>query len=126
VSLGATRAEAQATLGPPDRDWTPEVPSSDNSSYWDYQGGLRLGFRDQGDVVTLLYTTSRTQRTASGLGVGSRRGAVRRHLNGEICSRDSCMTGDDRLGARNTVFAFGRGGRVRSVSVYVRPDTYRP
>jgi hypothetical protein len=126
VALGATRAEVRATLGAPAREWEPSVPTADNSSFWDFKNGLRLGFRDHGDVVTLLLTTSRKERTSSGLGVGSTRAAVRRKLKGETCTPDFCQTGDDSLGKPNTLFTFGRGGRVQSVTVLQRPDSYRP
>jgi hypothetical protein len=126
VPLGATRAQVQAILGAPDKDIAPKAGDSEHARFWDYGRGLRIGFRDDGDAVTVLVTRSRRERTASGVGPGSSRALVKRRLRGEHCSPDICLIGTDALGTRSTIFSFDRRGRVRDVVVIQRPDTYRP
>jgi hypothetical protein len=126
VSLGMTRAQVTGLLGAPARDVAPTANDTRKTRFWDYSNRLRVGFANDGDVATIVVTKSRSERTASGVGVGSSRRAVKRALHGEYCVARSCMLGNGALGEVSTGFLFNRRGRAIEVYVFQREDTYLP
>jgi hypothetical protein len=111
VVLGMTKAQVQARLGRPT------------------VGGARLyyprvwvGFR--AGRATEISTTRSTERTTSGLGVGSTEAAVRRAFPRAVCAPWSvfrrCRFGSGQPGTRATDFTIGRG-RVLQVTITLLP-----
>src|SRR5688500_18941336 len=77
VRLGNSPAQVRAALG------APAATQSGTNDFggwlqYRYRGGIRVLF--QGDAVTLVSTTGLGDRTARGVGVGSRERAVRRRV----------------------------------------------
>jgi hypothetical protein len=126
VSLGMTRAQVTGLLGPPVHDIAPTSDDSRRTRFWDFAHRLRIGFANDGDAVTTLVTYSHGERTASGVGPGSSRRAVKRALHGEHCTPDLCMVGTDALGEVTTIFDFNRRGRTTEVLIFQRESTYLP
>ena len=73
-----------------------------------------------------ISTTGRRERTANGVGVGSRRRTVARRVRGVTCKVefgvDHCYVGTFRAGRRVTDFLIGRRGRVSRVVVGIVID----
>jgi hypothetical protein len=126
VALGMTRAQITGLLGPPVHDVAPTADDPRQARFWDFADRLRVGFANDGDAATVVVTYSRRERTASGVGPGSSRRAVKRALHGEHCTALLCMVGTDALGEVTTIFDFNRRGRTTEVIVYRREATYLP
>lgn len=116
--LGNSRAEVRAALG------TPASKRSGTNDFgpfveYRYRGGIRVGFQGRTEVTSVT-TSGRGDRTARGVGVGSRVSTVRRRVAGVRCETfvgaRSCHTGRFRAGEVVTDFQI-RGGRVTRVTV---------
>jgi hypothetical protein len=117
-----TDDRVRARLGRPDdityreRDF-----GGPSKTYW-YYGQLTVNFYNIGSprVAWSITTPSPRQRTASGLGVGSRVRAVKSKLTGEGCrlsrGRGFCHVIRRQRFGRKTVFRFRRY-RVTSVTI---------
>lgn len=116
--LDNTRAEVRAALGRPDSRRSGDNPFGRFVEFR-YRGGLRVLFQG-GQRVTSVSTTGVGDRTARGVGVGSRERAVRRRVEGITCETfgdvRSCHTGEFNAGERVTDFLL-RNGLVFRVSV---------
>ena len=81
--------------------------------------GLRIAFQGR-ERVTFLSTTRRSERTPTGVGVGSTERAVRRGVRGVRCRTEVgarlCLVGRQLPGRRVTAFFLERG-RVTRVDV---------
>jgi hypothetical protein len=112
VSLGMTKAQVQARLGPPTR-----------GAGFFYYPSLKVGFRN-GRVVEVT-TTRRAHRTASGIGIDSSEADVRRAYPSVVCTPWSvfrrCRLGSGKPGTRVTDFTIGNRGRVLQVTVALLP-----
>ena len=96
-------------------------------SVWRYPGrGLRVTFRSTGSCrgVAAIATNRGNERTAAGIGVGSRRTTLRARLRGERCRTfrvpepvRSCTLGTFLPGRAVTDFRFDSRLRVGSVLV---------
>jgi hypothetical protein len=116
--LGNSRAEVRAALGRPastrsgTNDFGPFVQ-------FRYRGGITVSFQGRTEVTSVT-TSGRGDRTARGVGVGSRVATVRRRVRGVRCETfvgaRSCHTGRFRVGEVITDFQI-RGGRVTRVTV---------
>ena len=122
IELEMTVAQVRAELGSPDRFRTVRDPFAGRVREWRY--GLTTvlfsGTRSDAQVVT-VQTRSRTERTAEGVGVRSRRATVRSKVPNVRClvefSYDHCFVGRWRAGATVTDFAIDRRGRVSRVTL---------
>ena len=116
IALGMTRAQVQARLGAP-----PRVVRTRSElgrfTEWRYRT-VSLSFREASGVIA-VWTTSPRERTARGVGVGSRERAVRRTVRGVRCRTiagvRSCIVGAELPGRRVTAFFLRRGRVVRVV-----------
>src|SRR5690242_16487034 len=116
--LGNTKAQVRAALGRP-----ASIQSGTNDfgpfTTYRYRGGITVGFQGRTDV-TSVSTTGRGDRTARGVGVGSRESTVRRRVRGVRCETvagtRSCHTHRFRIGEVVTAFLI-RHGRVTRVTV---------
>jgi len=111
VVLGMTKAQVQARLGRP----------LQGGGRWFYPR-VWVGFR-AGRAIEIT-TTRSTERTASGLGVGSTEAAVRRDFPRAVCAPWSvfrrCRFGSGQPGTRVTDFTIGHG-RVVQITVALLP-----
>jgi hypothetical protein len=122
IELGMDVAEVRAAAGSPSRFRTVRHPIIGPVREWRY-GLTRVTFnatRADAEVISMT-TTSRTERTAEGVGVGSTRDTVRRKVRGARClvefTYDHCFVGAFRPGRIVTDFAIDRRGRVARVTV---------
>ena len=115
VRLDNTRAAVRAALGRP-----ASRRSGDNEFgrfvEWRFRGGIRVLFQG-GRRVTSVATTGLGDRTSRGVGVRSKRRAVRRRVDGITCQRfpegTSCHTSEFEAGGRVTDFCLDSGRVVR-------------
>ena len=122
IELDMTVAEVRAVRGSPDRFRTVPDPFAGRVREWRY--GLTTvrfsGTRADAEVIS-VQTRSRTERTAAGVGVRSRRATVRSKVPGVRClvefSYDHCYVGRWRAGGVVTDFAIDRLGRVSRVTL---------
>jgi hypothetical protein len=120
VSLGNTMQQVRHNLGSPD-----EIDHHAGTTAWSYDSrGLFIDFR--AGRVHDLSTGSPSQRTASGVGVGSSETAVMRLVPGVRCAPNSQgLQGIECVAASgNALTDFhvtSRRGLVQSVSVTLKP-----
>jgi hypothetical protein len=122
LKLGMTVADVRGVLGKPDRFRVVRSEVAGRLREWRY-GLTRVTFDGTAaDAKVLsLDTRSRTERTAEGVGVGSRKATVKRKVSDVRClvefSYDHCFVGAWRPGEIVTDFAIDRRGRVARVTV---------
>ena len=113
IRLGMTQAKVRAKLGKP---VSVMRGSNEFGRYTELRyRGLRVTFQGNASV-TAISTTSRRERTARGIGVGSPVTAVRARVAGVRCTRGHCLVGKLLPGRRATDF-FLRKGRVSAITV---------
>jgi hypothetical protein len=118
VRLHMTTAQVRARLGRP-----PAVRKGRNDfgRYTTFfYSRVRVTFQG-GNRVTGLRTTSRLERTASGVGVGSTKASVKAHVAGATCGVAQCFLGSFMPGRTVTSFVV-RHGRVSAVVVGIVLD----
>jgi hypothetical protein len=127
VELEMTPAQVREVLGGPDRAAFVRHEIMGRVRVWRY-GLTRLTFNGtSADAqVIALDTTSRKERFAGGVGVGSTRSTVKRRLRGVRClvefTYDHCFLGAFRPGRRVTDLAMDRRGRVARITVGIVID----
>jgi hypothetical protein len=113
IRLGMTQAKVRAKLGKPA---SVKHGSNDFGNYTELRyRGLRVTFQGNANV-TAIWTGSRHERTARGIGVGSTVAAVRARVPGVRCTRGHCFLGKFLPGKRVTDF-FLLKGRVSAITV---------
>lgn len=122
VKIGMTQAKVRSVLGAPK---SIKHGSNDFGKYTLLKyGGLRALFQGNA-VLTDVSTTRASDRTASGIGVGSSEAQVKAKVKGVKCKTDSgfrhCYLGKLTAGHRVTDFAIKRG-KVSRVDVGVVID----
>jgi hypothetical protein len=117
VSIAMTQGQVRAALGKPS---AVKHGSNDFGKYTQFRyPGLEVNFQGN-TAVTDISTTRRSERTASGAGVGSTEAQVKAKVKGVKCATDSgfrhCYLGKFRAGHRVTDFSI-RSGKVYRVDV---------
>lgn len=124
IRLGMSQAQVKAGLGSPART---KLGHDDFGPFtrFLYRGAITITF--QGDAsVTEVTIAGDTDRTVSGVGVGSTEKQVKAGVRGVKCqtlagARD-CHVGAFRPGRRVTDFTLGPSGRVTRVSIGIVID----
>jgi hypothetical protein len=116
LRVGATVATVEKRLGRPDAFAFRPHPIIGRVRVWRY-GRTRLTFDGTGTAARVIQfdTTSRRERLANGVGIGSTRAQVLAGVRGVRCT-DHCWVGRFRAGRVVTDFAL-RGGRVSAITV---------
>jgi len=123
IELQMTKAEVKAVAGQPDEVRRRRHEIIGTITEYRY-GRTRVGIAP-GSGVIYVSTRDRDERTAEGVGVGTRKRVLRRRLEGERCERTSgvnhCWFGRFRAGRTVTDFRI-RDGRVQSVTLAIVID----
>ena len=126
AKLGMTQERVKQKLGRPDGRSYATSPIGNFRYVTLRYGRTKISFdgTKPSSRVINLFTRSRLQRTASGIGVGSTRAQVKRRLPGVTCKVEygvnHCYLGDFRPGERVTDFRLKRkkkGAPARVISV---------
>jgi hypothetical protein len=120
ASLGQTRTQVRASLGNP---LSVRRGRNDFGRYTVFRyASVTVSFQGNGGA-TALTTTSATERTARGVGVGSTEAQVKAGVRGVRCARFGalrhCTLGRELPGRRVTDFVLRRGRVVRVVVGFV-------
>ena len=117
ASLDMTRAQLQSKLGDPDRKQTRTSSIFGKYDTWYYgQTSIDLFHAGAGKVFDMS-TTSRSQKTVSGVGVGSTVAQVKKGVSGVRCDAQHCYLGRFNPGRKVTDFILSKTGRVARVTV---------
>jgi hypothetical protein len=119
IRLGMSEAQVKAGLGNPGRTKTGHNDFGPFTQLL-YRGGITITF--QGNAgVTAVAITGHTDRTPSGVGVGSTENQVKQGVRGVRCqklaARRDCHVGAFRPGRRVTDFILSGNGRVTRVTI---------
>jgi hypothetical protein len=124
IKLGEAKSTVRHQLGAPAKTYPPSA-GNQHQTQWAYFGRhLLVGFQN-GHVVE-VFTQNRKQRTASGVGVGSSRAAVKAHVKGVTCTHVTGFSGQECITSVRhgsvywtTDFHVGPKGHVSSVLVNI-------
>lgn len=122
VALGMTPTEVRDALGAPSASAVSPNPIIGKVRIWRFPG-LRIMFDGVGPGRTVLAvtSTSRGDRTAAGVGVGSREADVQRLVRGVRCATRfgyrSCTVGGGKPGQITTDFSISGAGKVSRVTL---------
>jgi len=118
VEIGMKRGEVKRLLGQPDEVRRPRHEIFGRFIELRY-GRLKVGLFRSDRTVFSVRTTSRRERTASGVGVGTRKRGLRRRLEGERCERlegfRHCFLGRFEAGEIVMDFILTRSNRVKAI-----------
>jgi hypothetical protein len=117
ANLDMTQAELRTKLGDPDKVGTPTSPIFGKYTTWFYGGTSVDMFRTQDRKVFNVSTTSKSEKTSTGVGVGSTSAAVLKGVKRSRCDQKHCWVGRFEGGRKVTDFQLSAKGRVTRVTV---------
>ena len=117
ANLDMTQAQVRAKLGKPDKVRYPASPIFGRYTTWFYGATSIDMFRTQDRKVFNVSTTSKSEKTAAGVGVGSTAAAVKNKVRGASCDEQHCWVGRFEGGEKVTDFTLGKTGRVARVTI---------
>ena len=117
ANLDMTQAQIRAKLGKPDRVGHPRSPIFGQYTTWFYDGTSVDMFRNQDGKVFNVSTTSKSEKTSNGVGVGSTAAAVKAGVKNARCDTKHCWVGRFEGGRKVTDFQLSAKGRVTRVTV---------
>jgi hypothetical protein len=117
ANLDMTQAQVRAKLGKPDKVRHPTSPIFGQYTTWFYGGTSVDMFRNQDGKVFNLSTTSKREKTSTGVGIGSTAAAVKKGVKGARCDQKHCWVGRFEGGRKVTDFALSAKGRVTRVTI---------
>src|SRR5689334_23493399 len=100
-----TQPQVRAKLGKPDKVGHPNSPIFGQYTTWFYGSTSVDMFRNQDGKVFNVSTTSKTEKTSTGVGVGSTAAAVKKGVNRSRCNTQHCWVGRFQGGRKVTDFA---------------------
>ncbi len=121
IGMGSDEVRRTQRRGP-DRSYSRLHPVLKRTLHWVY-GRMTVVFdgTKAGRRVFTVTTTSRKDRTASGVRVGSTEAAVKRGVAGIVCRTElgyrRCVLGTEKAGRIITDFLISRQGRVARISL---------
>src|SRR3954454_7665501 len=86
ANLDMTQAQVRAKLGKPDKVGHPKSPIFGQYTTWFYGGTSVDMFRNQDGKVFNVSTTAKSEKTSSGVGVGSTAAAVKKGVRNAHCN----------------------------------------
>jgi hypothetical protein len=117
ANLDMTQQQVFDKLGKPDRVSHPRSPIFGRYTTWFYGRTSVDMFRTGDKKVFNLSTTSRSQKTSTGVGVGSTAAAVKKGVRRVRCDQQHCYVGRFEGGEKVTDFALSKTGRVTRVTI---------
>jgi hypothetical protein len=117
ANLDMTQAQVRAKLGKPDKVAHPTSPIFGQYTTWFYDGTSVDMFRTQDRKVFNVSTTSKSEKTSTGVGVGSTAAAVKKGVKGARCDQQHCWVGRFEGGRKVTDFRLSATGRVTRVTI---------
>lgn len=120
IGVGMTGAQVRRAAGRPDAEEVRSHPVLGRTKVWRYgRATVTFDGRRSSSLVVSITTTSRSDRTATGVGVGSTEAAVRAAVAGARCVTElgyrHCVVGRQVAGRVVTDFSIGSSGRVTRV-----------
>jgi hypothetical protein len=121
IALGMSKTKVRAKLGAPIRTQTGKNEFGTYTVF--VYPRLRVTFQG-GAAATAVQTTSKHERTANGVGVGSNTAAVKSRIGGVKCELNAagsghCFVGNFNPGRRVTDFFLSKGHVTRVVVGFV-------
>lgn len=117
ANLDMTQAQVRDKLGKPDKVGHPKSPIFGHYTTWFY-GATSVDMFNNGDgKVFNLSTTAKTEKTSTGVGVGSTAAAVKTGVRGARCDQQHCWVGRFEGGRKVTDFRLSDKGRVTRVTI---------
>ena len=117
ANLDMSRAQLTESAGDPDGKKSRTSPIFGKYETWLYGKTSVDLFRKSGKVFNVS-TTSRAQKTATGVGVGSTATAVKKGVKGVKCDKNHCFVGHFDPGRKVTDFNLStKTGRVTRVTI---------
>ena len=117
ANLDMTQAQVRAKLGKPDKLQRPTSPIFGRYTTWFYGGTSVDMFRNSPQKVFNVSTTSKSQKTSAGVGVGSTVSAVKQGVKSVQCDTKHCWVGRFEGGEKVTDFQLSPAGRVTRVTI---------
>jgi hypothetical protein len=126
VRLKMSKAEVAAVLGQPARKrrYVGGSGADDHFATWTYKRrGYAVSFLRRGTYrVSSITVTGGSERTATGVGIGSTRAEVKAGVPAVHCKRydptyATCFIGKSRIGDITTAFRLDRRNRVKEISL---------
>ena len=117
ANLDMTQAQVRAKLGKPDKVRHPTSPIFGQYTTWFYGGTSVDMFRNQDGKVFNVSTTSKSEKTSTGAGVGSTAASVTKKVKGARCDQQHCWVGRFEGGRKVTDFRLSAKGRVTRVTI---------
>jgi hypothetical protein len=117
ANLDMTQAQIRTQLGKPDKVRYPSSPIFGRYTTWFYDGTSVDMFRTGQRKVFNVSTTSKSEKTSSGVGVGSTAAAVKKGVKRSQCDQQHCWVGRFEGGSKVTDFRLGTNGRVARITI---------
>jgi hypothetical protein len=112
ANLDMTQAQVRTALGKPDKVASPTSPIFGRYTTWYYGATSVDMFRTQDRKVFNVSTTAKSEKTSTGVGVGSTAAAVQQGVKGAHCDSSHCWVGRFQGGRKVTDFQLSAKGRV--------------
>jgi hypothetical protein len=117
ANLDMTQAQVRAKLGKADKVGHPKSPIFGQYTTWFYGGTSVDMFRNQDGKVFNVSTSAKSEKTSSGVGVGSTAAAVKKGVRNASCNKQHCWVGRFQGGRKVTDFQLSSTGRVTRVTI---------
>jgi hypothetical protein len=117
ANLDMTQAEVRAKLGKPDKVGHPNSPIFGQYTTWFYGRTSVDMFRNQDGKVFNVSTSSKSEKTAAGVGIGSTVASVKKNVKRVRCNEQHCWVGHFEGGNKVTDFRLSAKGRVTRVTI---------